>query len=81
MKKSVIIIAVIALISVLAYSQRATLAEKIMAKGLESRLKTDTLGELPRRFAFNPLWRGWPYAGTQSFWPLCGGNRWGSIFR
>ena len=42
-----VIIVVIALVGVLAYSQRVTLAEKIMAKGLQARLTADALGELP----------------------------------
>lgn len=42
-----VIILVIALVGVLAYSQRVTLAEKVMAKGLQARLTADALGELP----------------------------------
>jgi ribonuclease Z len=41
MKKSVIILTVIALIGLLGYNQRAIIAEKIMAKGLEVRLGAD----------------------------------------
>jgi len=41
MKKSLIILVVIALLGAVVYSQRATIAERVMAKGLETRMGTD----------------------------------------
>ena len=43
MKTSVIILTTIALIGLLGYNQRATIAEKIMTKGLEARLGVDII--------------------------------------
>ena len=41
MKKSVLFIAVLALFIAVIYSQRATIAERVMTKGLEARLGAD----------------------------------------
>ena len=46
MKKSTTLLAVIALIAVLVYSQRATIATRIFAKGLETRMAADAMSEL-----------------------------------
>lgn len=46
MKKSVITLAIIALIAVLAYSQRATIASRLMAKGLETRMGADVISSM-----------------------------------
>jgi ribonuclease Z len=45
-KKSIIALAVIAIIAVVAYSQRATLSMRIMARGMEVAMNTDPLAEL-----------------------------------
>lgn len=46
MKKSVIVLLAIAIIGGGIYSQRATIAQRIMAKGLETRMAADIIGEL-----------------------------------
>lgn len=46
MKKPVVALAVIALIGVVIYSQRATIAQRIMAKGLEARMSVDVISDL-----------------------------------
>ena len=46
MKKSVLLVAVIALIGVLAYSQRASIAARLMARGLEARMGADVISDL-----------------------------------
>ncbi len=47
MKKPVIVLAVIAVIGVLIYSQRATLVGRVMERGLETRMGADAMDELP----------------------------------
>ena len=46
MKKTTIILAVIAIIGVLVHSQRATIAARLMAKGLETRMSADATENL-----------------------------------
>lgn len=46
MKKPIIVLTVIALLGVLVYSQRANIAERIMAKGLQARMGTDAASDL-----------------------------------
>ena len=45
MKRSIIVLAVIALVGLVIYSQRATIAERVMAKGLEARLGADIIAD------------------------------------
>ena len=46
MKKSILVLAGITILAILVYSQRATLIERLMARGLETRLSTNILEEL-----------------------------------
>ena len=46
MKKSTLVLAGITILAILVYSQRATLIERLMARGLETRLSTNILEEL-----------------------------------
>ena len=46
MKKSTLVLAGITILAILVYSQRAMLIERLMARGLEARLSTNTLEEL-----------------------------------
>ena len=46
MKKSLIILVVIALVGVVIYSQRASIAERVMAKGLQARMGADAVAGL-----------------------------------
>lgn len=46
MKKPVILLLVIALVAGVVYSQRATIAKRIMARGLEARMSADVIGDL-----------------------------------
>ena len=45
MKKSITVLAIIAILAVLAYSQRAAIVERLMAKGLETRMGIDVTNE------------------------------------
>jgi len=46
MKKTVTVLAILAAVAVIAYSQRATIAARLMERGLESRMGADTVAEL-----------------------------------
>lgn len=46
MKKTVVTLTILAAVTVIAYSQRATIASRLMEKGLESRMGADTVAEL-----------------------------------
>jgi len=46
MKKSTLVLAGITIVAVLLYSQRAVVIERLMARGLEARMSTNTLNEL-----------------------------------
>ncbi|TDG13369.1 MBL fold metallo-hydrolase [Seongchinamella unica] len=46
MKKTLIALALLAAVAAIAYSQRATIATRLMAKGLESRMGADIVAEL-----------------------------------
>jgi ribonuclease Z len=46
MKKTVTVLAILAAVAVIAYSQRATIASRLMEKGLESRMGADIVAEL-----------------------------------
>jgi ribonuclease Z len=46
MKKTVTVLAILAAVAVIAYSQRATIAARLMEKGLESRMGADIVAEL-----------------------------------
>jgi len=46
MKKTITVLAILAAVTVIAYSQRATIAGRLMEKGIESRLGADIVAEL-----------------------------------
>ena len=46
MKKLVAVVVILTIVGVTAYSQRATIAARLMEKGLESRMGADTVAEL-----------------------------------
>ena len=64
-----VIIVVIALVGVLAYSQRVTLAEKIMAKGLRTRMAADALAELPDGLHLTLCGAGGPMPASKASGP------------
>ena len=46
MKKTITVLAIVAAVAVIAYSQRATIATRLMERGLESRMGADRVAEL-----------------------------------
>jgi len=69
MKKTVVVLAILAAVAVIAYSQRATIATQLMKKGLESRMGADIVAELEDGLHLALCGAGGPLPGPNASGP------------